>query len=84
LLPLTLAHGCSWPADYKSHVVVMDRSRVARHYACTWFLPDLISSFPYEWLPDTWPGLLVMLKVRGSVSHTPGGTQEGEQATGCC
>jgi hypothetical protein len=68
---------CAILTDYKSHVVVMERSLVVRHYACTWFVPDLISSFPYEWLPDHWPSLLVMLKVSCWQPKLAGHHQQG-------
>jgi hypothetical protein len=32
----------------RSGVLVTDRYKIARHYASTWFLVDLISVFPHD------------------------------------
>jgi hypothetical protein len=52
-------------AGYKGHRVVMDRREVAITYAKGWFVPDLISSFPYELV-------LVSSSYVGLVKVSPG------------
>ena len=35
---------------YKEGTLVMDRRDIVMSYLKTWFVPDLVSSFPYMWL----------------------------------
>ena len=35
---------------YKEGTLVMDRRDIVMSYLKTWFVPDLVSSFPFMWL----------------------------------
>ena len=42
---------------YKKGYLVMKRREIVKNYLKTWFVLDILASFPYSWLTTTNPDL---------------------------